>query len=160
MARWLLAYFAALATVYVVATVLASQHVLGALAAMGMPVDLSVRLEVTGHDLVGMLAAFASLLGVALLAALPVILLICRGRPGWRRVGFVTGFGSAVIVMHLSASWVLDVTPVAAAREVGGLLQQGLAGALAGYVFYRVLETGGSRSPGAGGPANKATHVD
>jgi hypothetical protein len=146
MARWILAFVAALGTAYVVAAVLASQHVLGALAAMGMPVDLALGLEVTLHDLVGMLPTLAPLLAVALLAALPVILLICRGRPGWRLLGFVSGFFCAVVVMHLALTAVLDVTPVAAARGTGGLLLQGLAGALAGYVFYRLAGTASTPS--------------
>ena len=87
---------------------------------------------------IGMFATYAPLLAVAFLVALPVILLVCRGRPGWRRIGYTTGFFAAVVVMHWLMPMVLNVTPVAATRMFGGLIQQGLAGAVGGYVFYRL----------------------
>ena len=53
-----------------------------------------------------------------------------------RRIGYLTGFFAAVVVMHLVMPLILNVTPVASTRFIGGLLLQGLAGAVGGYVFF------------------------
>lgn len=136
MIRSIFAFLVAVLVAYLIGAALATQHVLGALTMMGMNIDFGVWAEATLHDLVGMFATYVPLLLVAYLVALPVILLICRGRPGWRRIGYISGFFTAVIVLHLLMPLVLNVTPVAATRYFGGLIQQGLAGAVGGYVFY------------------------
>jgi hypothetical protein len=135
--RSILSFFLAVLVTYLIGAALATQHVLGALTEMGMDISFSVWLEATLHDLVGMFATYVPLIAVAFLAALPVILLICRGRPGWRRIGYTTGFFAAIMVMHTLMPLVLNVTPVAASRLFTGMLMQGLAGAVGGYVFYR-----------------------
>ncbi len=121
---------------YVIGAVLATQHVLGALTMMGMNIDFGVWAHTTLHDLFGMFATYAPLIGVAFMLALPVVLLVCRGHPEWRRLGYAVGFFAAIIVMHLIMPLVLNVNPVAATRLFSGLLQQGLAGAVGGYVFF------------------------
>ena len=136
MIRSILAFLVAVLVTYLIAAALATQHVLGALTMMGMNISFDVWLHTTLHDLVGMFATYVPLISVAFLLALPVTLLVCRGRPGWRRIGYTTGFFTAILVMHLLMPLVLNVTPVAATRFFGGLLQQGLAGAVGGYVFY------------------------
>lgn len=130
------AFLAAVLVAYVIGAALATQHVLGALTMMGMNIDFGVWAHATLHDLFGMLATYAPLIGVAFLAALPVVLLACRGRPEWRRLGYVVGFFAAIIVMHLLMPAVLNVNPVPATRFFSGLILQGLAGAVGGYVFF------------------------
>ena len=136
MIRSIGAFLVAVLVAYVIGAVLATQHVLGALTMMGMNIDFGVWAHTTIHDLFGMFATYAPLIAVAFLVALPVILLICRGRPGWRRLAYVTGFFTAVIALHLIMPLVLNVNPVASTRLFSGLLQQGLAGAVGGYVFF------------------------
>ncbi len=138
MIRSIGAFLVAVLVAYLIGAALATQHVLGALTTMGMNIDFGVWAHATLHDLIGMFGTYAPLIAIAFLVALPVILLICRGRPGWRRIGYITGFFTAIIVMHLLMPLVLNVTPVAAARFFGGLIQQGLAGAVGGYVFFRL----------------------
>ena len=132
------AFLVAVLVAYLIGAALATQHVLGSLTTMGMNIDFGIWAHATLHDLIGMAGTYAPLLAVAFLAALPVILLVCRGRPGWRRIGYTTGFFAAVIVMHSLMPMVLNVTPVASTRMFGGLIQQGLAGAVGGYVFYKL----------------------
>lgn len=132
------AFLVAVLVTYLIGAVLATQHVLASLTSMGMNIDFGVWVHATLHDLIGMAPTYAPLLAVAFLVALPVILLICRGRPGWRRIGYTTGFFTAVIVMHTIMPMVLNVTPIAATRFFSGLIQQGLAGAVGGFVFYRL----------------------
>ena len=138
MIRSIGAFAVAVLVAYLIGAALATQHVLGSLTTMGMNIDFGVWAHATLHDLFGMAATYAPLLAIAFLVAMPVILLICRGRPGWRRIGYTTGFFAAVVVMHSIMPMVLNVTPVAATRMFGGLIQQGLAGAVGGYVFYRL----------------------
>ncbi len=132
------AFLVAVLVAYLIGAALATQHVLGSLTTMGMNIDFGVWAHATLHDLIGMAGLYAPLLAAAFLVAMPVILLVCRGRPGWRRIGYTTGFFAAVVVMHSIMPLVLNVTPVAATRMFGGLVQQGLAGAVGGYVFYRL----------------------
>lgn len=132
------AFLVAVLVTYLIGAALATQHVLGALTIMGMNIDFGIWAHATLHDLVGMFEIYMPLIGVAFLVALPVILLICRAQPGWRRFGYTVGFFAAIIVMHLLMPMILNVNPVAATRALGGLLQQGLAGAVGGYVFYRL----------------------
>ena len=67
---------------YLIGAALATQHVLGSLTTMGMNIDFGVWAHATLHDLIGMAGLYAPLLAVAFLLAMPVILLVCRGRPG------------------------------------------------------------------------------
>lgn len=132
------AFLVAVLVAYLIGAALATQHVLGSLTTMGMNIDFGIWAHATLHDLIGMFELYAPLIALAFLAALPVILLVCRGRPGWRRIGYITGFFTALVVMHLLMPLVLNLTPVAATRFFGGLIQQGLAGAVGGYVFFRL----------------------
>jgi hypothetical protein len=79
------------------------------------------------------------LLAVALLLGFLVALAIIRFQPGWRRFGYpVAGF-TAILVMHLLVQNTLGLHPIPVTRSSLGLLVQGLAGAVGGYVFYFVL---------------------
>lgn len=138
MIRSIGAFLVAVLVAYLIGAALATQHVLGSLTTMGMNIDFGIWVHATLHDLIGMFSTYAPLIAVAFLVALPVVLLVCRGRPGWRRLGYVVGFFTAIIVMHLLMPLVLNVNPVAATRVFSGLIQQGLAGAVGGYVFYRL----------------------
>jgi hypothetical protein len=90
----------------------------------------------TVADLSGLFPAFMPLLSVALLLGFLVTGLIARWQPGWRSFGFPLAGFAAVIVMHLLLKAVLGITPIAAAREVGGLVMQGIAGAAGGYAYF------------------------
>ena len=136
MIRSVSAFVAAVLVAYAMGAVLATQHVLAQLTMLGMNIDFGVWLHATLHDLIGMFPTYGVLIAAAFLIALPVVLLICRGRPGWRRIGYITGFFTAIMAMHLLMPLVLNVHPVAATRFFSGLIQQGLAGAVGGYVFY------------------------
>lgn len=152
MVRSLGAFLLALLTAYVVGAAAATQAVMSALIRMGIDVSLADRLQATLHDQVSMFATYAPLLGAAMSVGLVVAVLISRALPGWRRVGYVLAGFVAMIAMHLIMRQVLDLTPVAAARSAGGLLLQGFAGALGGYVFWL---TGRGRLHGAAAAASR-----
>jgi len=132
------AFLLAVLSTYALGALFATWHVLGRLAEMGMGVDFGVPVHAMLHDLIGMFPTYLPLVGVAFLVALPVIVLLARLLPGWRRVAYVSGFAVAMIALHLVMPMVLNVHPVAATRTLAGLLAQGLAGAVGGYLFYVV----------------------
>jgi hypothetical protein len=134
--RSIFAFIVAVLVAYLIGAALATQHVLGALTDMGMDITFAVWAEATLHDLIGMFAIYVPLITVAFLIGIPVALLISRGRPGWRRIGYIVGCFTSIVAIHSLMPQVLDVTPVAATRYFSGLMMQGFAGAVAGYVFY------------------------
>ena len=54
---------------------------------------------------------------------------------GYMLAGFV-----GLIAIHLIMKAVVGMTGVAATRTLAGLLAQGIAGALGGYLFHRLTE--------------------
>ncbi len=144
--RGVVAFLLALAATYVVATAAATQSVIARLGDMGVDVDFGVRVSTTLHDQVGMLAAHVPLLLIALSLGFAICALVCRWLPGWRRAGYVLAGFVAVVAMHLIMRSVLELTPVAVARSVPGLVSQGLAGAIGGYVFYLVTSDSGAEA--------------
>lgn len=132
------AFIVAILATYLIGAALATQHVLAQLTSMGMNIDFGIWAHTTLHDLIGMAGTYLPLISVAFLVALPVVLLICRMRPGWRRIGYTVGFFAAIMAMHLLMPLVLNVNAVASTRTLSGLLQQGLAGAVGGYLFFRL----------------------
>lgn len=134
--RRLAAFIVAAFVTYLIAAIAATASVMANLAEMGFAVSLADRFVTTLADLAGLLPAFLPLLAVALLLGFLVAGLIVRWQPGWRSFGYPLAGFAAVVVMHLLLKAVLGITPIAAAREVGGLLMQGIAGAAGGYAFF------------------------
>lgn len=132
------AFVAAVLVTYALAAIFATSSVMSRLADMGVSVSFADRLATHGEDLVGMFALFAPLLGIALLLGFLVAGIIVRWQPTWRSFGYPLAGFAAVVVMHLLLKAALDITPVAAARTAGGVLMQGVAGALGGWAFYRL----------------------
>ena len=132
------AFVAAVLVTYSVAAIFATSSVMARLAEMGVSVSIAERLATHGEDLMGMFALFAPLLGIALLLGFLVTAIVARWQPTWRSFGYPLAGFAAVIVMHVLLKAALDITPIAAARTTGGLLMQGVAGALGGWAFYRL----------------------
>ncbi len=136
--RILVAYVVAVLVAYLLGATAATQSVLASLEAMGVVVSLGERLSTTGKDLIGMFPAYGLIIAVAFAIALPIATNIARYLPRWRAFGLVVAGVVAMIVPHLLMREFLEITPVAAARTVVGLLVQGLAGGVGGYAFYFV----------------------
>lgn len=64
--------------------------------------------------------------------------MIVRTRPALRLAGFVLGGFAAVMAIHLTLRMVFDMNPLWATTTPMGLILQGLAGAVGGYVFFRL----------------------
>lgn len=133
-----IAYVAALATTYVLATIAATQAVLARVSDMGLTVGIKEHLGTTGHDLMGMLSSFLPLIALALLIAFGCAGLLSRWWPGARLALFVLAGAAALWALHSALNIAFDITPVAAARTPAGLAVQLLVGGAGGAVFAMV----------------------
>ncbi|MEM7704354.1 MAG: hypothetical protein AAF358_02320 [Pseudomonadota bacterium] len=140
--RWLLrraaAFLVAALATYVLATVAATQFALQRIVDLGLPVSPLQRATTTGQDLLGMAQLYLPILAVGLAVALLMAGLLSR----WWRAGryllmIAAGFGS-VLAANLIMNWAFDITPIAAARSLAGLLTQGAAGLVGGWLFARM----------------------
>ena len=134
----LLKFALAWAVTYVLASVAASQAVLAYLARLGREIGFAERMGYWVHDVLGMLSSYALLLLIALLIAFPVAGLIARNNQTLRLIGFVLAGFVGVVAMHLIMQATLGLNPVWATNFTGGLLLQGLAGAVGGYLYQRL----------------------
>lgn len=128
-------FLAAVLCTHVIASVLATQHVLGRLADMGLGVTPSVRFSSTVHDIIGLGSSYLPLIAIGFLIAFFVAALISRRLPGARVALYVAAGAVAVVAVNLSLSAAFDIIPIASARTTTGLLGQGLAGAFGGLLF-------------------------
>ena len=141
MLKVLLAYASAVVGTFLLGSVLATQVILGNVQEMGMVVDLSVRLQATLHDLTGLAASYLPLLAVAFLIALPVTRGLRKLFPSRPLLLYVLAGAVAVITLHLALKAALGLSGIAATRTILGLLSQGLAGALGGYIYWTCIRT-------------------
>lgn len=138
---WLLAVLAA----FVAGSVAHSQFVLADLEQIGVSISLSSRLSTTFEDLVGLLPGYGAVLAIGFLLAFLLA--------GWVRNTFHTGgwiFAMAGFVAVLTVFALMyplmEITLIAGARSMAGLICQCLAGALGGIVFAILKKSKGEVS--------------
>lgn len=141
MLRRLIAFVVAVLLASVLAVAASTQFVLAELAAVGVEFSMADRLAMTGHDILGMGVTYLPIMAVALLIGFVVAALVIRYLlPGWQRVGYtLAGFVAVLAILGLMLA-VFGLMPIAGARSLSGMLAQGLAGAVAGYLFARLLD--------------------
>jgi hypothetical protein len=138
MIRKLAAYLLAIIVAYLLASITATQSVIARLAEMGVDVNFAERLRMTLHDIAGMAGMFLPMIAFGFLAAFLLTALLCRWL-GKRPVAlYILAGAVALITIHLTLNLAFGITPVAIARTTGGLLIQGVAGAVGGY-FYAYI---------------------
>jgi len=99
---------------------------------------MAVRFQAASHDVMNMTDIYLPLVLIGLVIALPVAALIIRFLPNLRLAGYTLAGFVAMIALHLILEMVVGVVGVAPTRFVGGLLLQGVAGAVGGLVFHFV----------------------
>ncbi|WP_075191346.1 hypothetical protein [Maricaulis sp. W15] len=123
---------------------IANTHVdLQALARIGAEIPFAVRLDASLRDLQGFAPTLLALLLVGFSIAFPAAGWIAALLGGgiWRPVGFSLAGAVAVMVMITCITLVYrellgsTITPIAASRELGGLLTLSAGGLVAGLVF-------------------------
>lgn len=149
MVKLIMAFSGAVVAAFVTASILATQFILSRVAAMGMDVTPGVRLQATLHDILGLSGTYLPMVAVALLLALLTAAGLGKFLPRYRSLLFVIAGAAGLIAIHVILKAVLGLSGIAATRTLAGLLSQGVAGALGGYVFVsmrRAMATAGKPS--------------
>lgn len=132
------AYLLAVAATTALGSILATQFVLAELGTMQVDVPLSVRLQATVHDVVGMSPTYAPIVAGALLVAFLVAALLTYFVPLPRRRWYLVGGFLGIIAALLLVKSVLGGTPISGAKDSLGLIAQGIAGLSGGWIFARL----------------------
>ncbi len=143
MLRIVAAYLVAVVAAFVVGSVFVTQFNLARVAGMGLDISTGVRLQATLHDLLGLAATYLPMVAVAFLIALLVASGLLKLFPQQRLLLFVLAGAVGLVTVHLLIKALLGLNGIAATRTLAGLLSQGLAGALGGYVFYAMRRAAG-----------------
>ncbi len=133
-------YLAAVLLGYTLATLVATQHVVGHLGDMGITVGWQDRLAMTVQDLAGMASMFLPMVAFALLIAFMTAALLCRWLSRWRLPLYLLAGATALVCIHLGLNLAFGITPVAIARSSVGLLLQALAGAAGGFTYLFLIK--------------------
>ncbi len=133
------AFVASVLCAEILAAALSTQFVLHRLIELGIPIPATQRLAMTAHDIVGMLPLYGFTIGIAFAIALPVAGWIGRRAPAWRQTLYAAAGGIGIVTAILVLQAAFDIMPIAGARSLPGLIAQGLAGAVAGGLFAKLL---------------------
>jgi hypothetical protein len=133
--KFLLAWVAAAALTGAAGSILQTQFNLAAIAAVGAPVPLPVRLQTTLQDLAGFAPLFTGIVAAGFLVAFPVAGWLARHLPGNRTLLYTLAGAAAIAVALLLSNALLPITAIGATRSLAGLLALCAAGALGGRLF-------------------------
>ena len=142
MIRRAAAFVAGVLATYVLAAIASTQMILGRVAALGVPVNLSDRAAATLHDLAGMAMAYLPLIGASLVIAFPIAALALRYLRLPRALGYALAGGAALWALHMIMITTFGMHPVPATRMALGMALQAGAGVVGGYVFARLTAGG------------------
>lgn len=138
MTRTVGSYLAAVVIAYCFGALFISQGNIAAVTALGFDVTMSQRLGAIVHDIAGMTDIYLPLVAISLLLGLPVAFAVVRKRPRLRMLGYVSAGFVAMLAIHIIMKAVLGLSGIAPTRSLWGLLAQGVAGGIGGYLFYRL----------------------
>lgn len=138
---------------YLLGVAFISQGNIAAVVAMGFETSMSHRLEAFVHDVTHMYDLFFPLVGAGLLIAFLVAGGIVRFAPGLRLIGYVSAGFAGMVALHVIMKAALGLTGIAPTRELAGLVAQGVAGGVGGFVFH--LATGRRTHKEATGTTNE-----
>jgi hypothetical protein len=138
MKKRIIAYIFAVLSTYVLAVILVSQFNISNVQDMGFAVSFNQRLAAIAHDLVGMLGLYLPLLAIGLLIALSFTGLVLMRFIKQPQVLYPLAGFVGVVALHSILHMVLGLSGIAPTRTPTGLLSQGLAGAVGGYVYLRI----------------------
>ena len=136
--RIISSYLLAVLVTYTTGAVFVSQGNIAAVISMGFEISLEQRFEAMLHDIANMYDIYLMLIALVFLIALPVAELIIRRFPELRLVGYMSAGFVSMVAIHVILKAVLGLSGIAPTRELFGLVAQGIAGALGGFVFHYV----------------------
>ena len=136
--RYVKAYLGAVLLTYLVGAAAITQVNLGSLQNLGASIDVATRLSATWADLQGLVMPYLVLVAIALLIGFVVTGQISRFFPLHRWWLYPLAGLVALIAMHLILKAVIGLWGVAGARPAIGLVLQGLAGLVGGWLYARI----------------------
>ncbi len=140
--RLILAFLAAVVTTAVLAAAASTQFVLAELARLGIDIGMGDRLSMTVQDIMGMGMMYLPIVAVAFLLAFGIAALVIRYLlPGWLVPGYTLAGFTGILAILLIMLAAFGLVPIAGARSIPGMLSQGLAGAVGGYLFARMISS-------------------
>ena len=123
---------------YLLGAIFVSQGNIAAVLALGFDVSFAQRLDAAVHDMLNMTDIYLPLVAISLVLGLPVAYAIVRKRPHLSLIGYTLAGFVALLAIHLIIKAVVGLSGVAPTRTLMGLLSQGIAGGVGGYLFYRL----------------------
>ncbi|SEL38663.1 hypothetical protein [Ectothiorhodospira marina] len=130
-----LAWFAGLILATLLGSIIQTQFNLAMIQALGAPMNGSLRLQSTAHDLLNFAPTYGVLVVAAFLIALPVSGLLARLWPEARTLLHTLAGAIGIAVALVIMNHLLPVTMIGASRFHTGILALSLAGALGGLLF-------------------------
>ena len=132
------AFLLAVITTYLLGAIFVSQGNIAAVLALGFDISFAQRLDAAVHDMLNMTDIYLPLVAISLVLGLPVAYAIVRKRPHLSLIGYTLAGFVALLAIHLIIKAVVGLSGVAPTRTLMGLLSQGIAGGVGGYLFYRL----------------------
>ena len=132
--RIVVAFVASVLAAGIAASIFSTQFVIAGLQNIGVEIPLATRLSMTFGDLAILQTMAAVILACFLVGFL--VAALCRYKLGGSRLLWYVAAGSiSLVAALLLLSNVMELMPVAGARTSFGMITQGLAGAIGGFVF-------------------------
>ena len=126
-------FLAAVIAAYVLGAIFVSQGNIASIVAMDFDVSVAQRFDAALHDVMNMTAIYLPVIAVSYLISMPVAAFIIKYVPHRRMILYVLA-GAAGLILKL----LLGVSGIASTRTIVGLLAQGIAGGVGGYLFHVV----------------------
>lgn len=131
-------YLTAVISTYIVGVIFVSQGNIANVVAMGFQVTIAQRLDAVMHDLTHMTGIYLPVIAVSMLISLPVAAMIIKYAPHLRSIGYILAGVTALLAIHMIIKMVFGISGIAPTRTLIGLLAQGVAGGVGGYLFHRL----------------------
>lgn len=136
--RLVIHFVFAVSATFLVASIAHSQFVLNELASLGISIDFATRFSSTLDDISGLLPGYGGIIFVGLLIGFSVMGLVRKFRPATSYWVYPVAGLLTIMVAHLAMHPIFNVTLIAGARSTAGIIFQGLAGLIGGYVFMQL----------------------
>lgn len=141
--RILLAFCAAVVAATAVACIIGTQFVLAALTGIGVEISFGERLATTWHDLIyfGFVPSpsfgfsYAVVIAIGLFIAFLVSAGLVYFLPRFRTIIYTVAGATAILTFLGSSYFVFGASMFAFAQSLMGLITQGAAGAIGGWIF-------------------------
>jgi len=131
-------YLLAVLFASVFGSMFSSLSVISGLTKIGAQTTLSDRLSMITYDLLHFGTLYFIFVAIAFIIAMAVAGIIGKVFPNMRALRFfLAGFAALFVMLYLMKNVFFGIQPIAGARDLSGLLFQGLTGGIAGWLFHR-----------------------